>query len=401
MGSMWKIFKNTMASLLRYLWHYSGTLAMLSLMLGVLGMGLYHLIVKDVGLSYKEARFSRLYTGLYNSAGPQPPAGIGALAAPGETGCIQFFYNDAGLPERVVCVGADGAVCPLPCSNVAEQSVTYDAQGRVVAKYNKDAEGNPAADAHGVASREFSYDEHGNLVREVARDASGKKVVPRMPGYAEKRVSYDAKHRPTEVKYTNGKGRPICNAEGENNVRYHYNDAQNLTTRSNFENGVLRDNVYGVAVEKTHASEDGLLKRSRRYSANGEVVPHAKDGAAVVLVEQSPSTRTKRVRRLDQAGNGVRQARICAEHLLRTDAQGKPEWECYNDADGAPCDNPELGYAEHVWEYNDSGELTREFFWNAAGQPAPCYEKRYGGQGVGRHVLSLHTDGSTVLKSCD
>lgn len=401
MRSMWNSFKESILAFLRYLWHYSGTLAMLSLLVGVLGMGLYHLIVKDVGMSYKEARMLRLYSGLYNTAAPAPPLGIGALSAPGEHGCIHFHYNDAGLPERVVFVDAEGSTATLPGSKVAEQQVVYDEQDRVVAKFNKDATGTPAPDAHGVASREFSYDAQGNLTREVLRDATGKKIVPRMPGYAEKRVTYDAENRPVEELYLDGKGNPITHAAGENTVRYRYDDANGASTRTNYVNGSIRNNADGVAVEKRQKSTDGLVSSHQRYSENGSPVAHSQDEAAAVVVEQSPSRRTSRERRLDADGLPLRHARACAEHVLRHNVNGKPEWECFNGADGLPCVHPKLGFAEHAWEYNDRGELAREYFWDAAGKPAPCYEKRYSGQGDARHVLSLHTDGSTELKLCD
>lgn len=401
MRSMWNTLKQKLFGLLRYLWGYSGTLAMLSLMLGVLGMGVYHLIVKDIGEEYRHLRTVRHYSGLYNTAGPEPPRGLGPVNAAGDSPCIHFEYNEAGQPTRVVCMGADGLVQLLPGSRVAEQLVEYDENGRVVAKHNKDAAGHPAADAHGVASREFVYNDSGMLVSSVAKDASGKKIVPRMPGYAEQQVYYDAHNRPTEVRHLDGTGKPITNAAGENTVRYQYDDAHQLTTRSNYENGVLHGNKQGVAVKKTHATSDGLIRHSQHFSDKGEPAQNTADGEVARLVELSPSGRIKRVRRCGQDGLPLQQSRSCSEHVLRSNAAGLPEWECFNGADGHPCDNPALGYAEHVWEYDDAGALAREYFWDAAGNPAPVYEKRYSGQGAFRHVLSLHTDGSTELRRCD
>lgn len=401
MRSMWNTLKQKLFGLLRYLWGYSGTLAMLSLMLGVLGMGLYHLIVKDIGTQYRELRKVRHYSGLYNAAGPEPPRGLGPVNAAGNSSCIHFEYNEAGQPTRVVCIGADGLVQLLPGSHVAEQVVEYDDAGRVVAKYNRDAAGLPAADAHGVASREFEYNDSGMLVSSVAKDASGKKIVPRMPGYAEQQLRYDALNRPTEVRHLDGTGKPITNAAGENIVRYQYDDAHQITTRSNYENGVLHGNKQGVAVKKTHATSDGLIHHSQHFSDKGEPSQNTADGEVARLVELSPSGRIKRVRRCGQDGLPLQQVRCCSEHVLLNNAAGLPEWECFNGADGHPCDNPALGYAEHVWEYDDAGALAREYFWDAAGNPAPVYEKRYSGQGALRHVLSLHTDGSTELRRCD
>ncbi len=372
---------------------------MLSLMLGVLGMGVYHLFVKDVGESYRQLRQARYYSGLYNSAAPEPPHGIGALPVPGGDSCIHIEYSQEGNPTRVVCVGRDDKVCLLPGSRVAEQRIAYDAAGRVLGKSNFDAEGKPAADAHGVAARSFEYDEAGRLVRTITKDRDGKKVVPRMPGFAEQKITYDSKDRPVEVLHLDGSGQPISNADGEQSVKYEYDDNKRVIMRSNYSNGVLCDDARGIAVERTDSSADGLVVQRRWKNAQGLAV--VADEAGSVLVEKSPSTRTRRTLRCGSQGTVLQQARCCAEHLLRTDAQGRPEWECFNGADGLPCINPALGYAEHVWEYDDSGNLTHEYFWDAAGNPSPCYEKRYTGQGGNRYVISLFTDGSTELKRCD
>lgn len=399
MRSVWKNLLNKLASLGRYLWNYTGTLAVLSLMLGVLGMGLYHVYVKDVGEAYRSVRQAGYYSGVYNPAGPEPPRGIGRLAAPGGDSCIHIEYTDSGKTTRMVCIGADGKVRLLPGSKVAEQCIDYDEQGRMVAKRNLDAQGHPAADAHGVATREFEYDAEGRFAGVVAKDSGGKKITPRMPGYAEKVIEYDAADRPVEIRYLDGNGKSICNAAGESSVTYQYDDTNHTTTRTNYENGTLRDNAEGIAVEHTQTTANGLVQHRRWQNAQGQAVE--KNTASSVLEELSPSARTKRVLLCGDDGVQMHRTRACSEHLLRTDASGRPEWECFNGADGHPCINPALGYAEHVWEYDAAGNLVREFFWDASGMPAPCYEKRYSGQGPLRHVISLHRDGSTELKCCD
>ncbi len=399
MRLLWNTLLKKLGDFARYMWNYTGTIAVLSLMLGVLGMGVYHLFVKEIGESYKKMRQERYYSGLYNSAGPEPPRGIGSLPVPGGDSCIHFEYTPEGLPARVVCIGADGNVRLLPGSRVAEQRVDYDDDGRVVTKSNFDAEGKPAADAHGVASRAFEYDEEGRLARTVTRDAAGKKVVPRMPGFAERQITYDDKDRPVEIRHLDGLGKTIRNAAGEHSVKYSYNDEHNVAIRSNVNNGSLCDDARGIAVERTEFSADGMVELKKWKNSQGHSV--GADGAGSVLVEKSPSAGTRRVLRCGGNGMPLQNVRCCAEHLMKSDAQGRPEWECFNGADGRPCVNPELGYAEHVWEYDDNGNLTREYFWDAAGNPSPCYEKRYSGQGDAKYVISLHTDGATELKRCD
>lgn len=399
MRLLWNSLLKKLGEFARYLWNYTGTIAVLSLMLGVLGMGVYHLFVKDIGESYKQMRRVRYYSGVCNTAGPVPPQGIGSLPVAGGDSCIHIEYTPEGLPERVVCIGADGAVRRLPGSRVAEQRIAYDDDGRVVMKSNFDAEGKPAADAHGVACRAFEYDDAGRLVCTVARDAAGKKVVPRMPGFAEQQITYDNHNRPVEIRHLDGLGKTIRNAAGEHSVKYAYDDELHVATRSNENNGALCDDARGVAVERTESSADGLVELRKWKNAEGDSV--VDDGAGAVLVEKASPAGTQRVLRCGADGMALQSVRCCAEHLMKSDAQGRPEWECFNGADGRPCVNPALGYAEHVWEYDDKGNLTHEYFWDAAGNPSPCYEKRYCVQGDARYVISLHTDGSTVLKPCN
>lgn len=387
-------------SFFRYLWNYTGTLAMLSLLIGVLGMGVYYLVLEAEPAAQHDNGLRLYFRGIYNSSTPEPPSGIGVLPKPLGDSCLQFVYNDAGQLQRVECVGADGNLCLMPGSRVATQVVEYDGVGRVVAKRNYDESGKPSADAHGVSSREFAYDVDGRLISVVTKDADGKKTVPRMPGYAERLTSYDSMNRPIEIRHLDGLGNPITNAEGENNVRFRYDDTNHVTTRTNYENGVRRDNSCGIAVVQTNEDDTGLVHRKKWMSEKGEPIQEQDSGASSVLSVRSLTARTKRSLFLGVDDTPLKHVRCYAEHLLRTDAEGHPVWECFNAADGKLCVNPSLGYAEHVWEYADNGRLRREYFWDADGNPSPCYEKRYIEQGNVGHVLSLHTDGSTRLETC-
>ena len=395
--------KSLLGGLFRYLWAYTGTLATLALFIGVMGMGLYHLVVKDVEETYLPPGMVKAFTGVFNSAGPEPPRGIGSLEAVPQSGqsCIHFEYNEAGQPQRIVCVGSDGQVQLLPGSKVAEQRITYDSAGRVIAKHNYDAQGNPAPDAHGVAGREYVYDAAGRLINSVALGTNGKKIVPRMPGYAEQQISYDAQGRPVEIRHLDGQGKEITTAEGEHVVRYRYDDAHGVADRMNSKDGKPVNNRYGIATERVQVTEDGLVSQKQWYAENGERVKHPESGADSELCVISPSQRVRSTRQCLADDSMKEQGRPCTEHVLRTNQNKFPEWECFNSADGTPCLNPKLGYAEHVWEYDDTGKLQREFFWDEHGNPAPCYEKRYSNSDTSVHEISLHTDGSTAIRRCD
>lgn len=378
-----------------YAWGYMGTLSALGLLLGVLGMGIYHVFTGD-GESMKV----RYYSGLYNPSQPVAPSGVGELYA-GPEGVtvphIRFEYGKEGRLKRLVHFNAEGYVAPLPGSRVAEQRVDYDAAGRVIARRNYDALGQAVADSAGIASREFRYNSDGRLISRVFRNAEGQKIVAKMPGYAEARMSYDDKGRLSSVHYLDGNGKPIVNAKGECRITYTYNDDKQEMLRSNYINDALTENAEGVATERVRHSNDGLSTHTSWLDAKGKSVAAADGHTHSVLAENTPSEYLQRTRYCGANGLMRSDRRIWAEHLVRTTPDGNVVWECFNGADGLPCVNEACGYAERLCEYGDDGLLSREYFWDAAGLPAECYEKRHSSDGSARHVISLHRDGSTEL----
>ena len=393
--------KKKIFSYLGHVWGYSGTLAVLSLLLGVLGMGIYHALFRVDGA--ESTNRSLFFTGLHNTAEPAPPSGIGLLPLSGENlkgaDYIRLDYSPQGKCVRAVHVGASGEPSPMPGSRVAEQRIRYDASGRVCSKSNFDARGAAVEDASGVAVREYAYDGAGRLVRRTLKNASGQLVVPRMPGYAEQRIRYDAAGRPLLITHWDGKGKLITNVDGESEVRFSYDAAGLCQKRVNYVNGMPRNNAYGIAVEKKTRTADALTGHTVWQDEKAQPVANPDTGAYAVLEYKTPSTRARRLRMCAADGTSMRSSRACSEHVVRTDAQGRVEWECYQGADGMPCNNSALGFAERVCEYSPEGELLREYFWDAMGNPASCYEKRHIAKGGAHYVLSLHSDGSTAIRA--
>lgn len=391
--------KKKVFAYLGHVWGYSGTLAVLSLLLGVLGMGIYHIFFFDS--APEAASRSLFFRGLFNTAEPQAPEGIGLLPLGEESmkgaDYIRLDYSPQGRCVRAVHVGAAGVPVPMPGSRVAEQRICYDATGRVSSKSNFDARGAAVEDASGVAVREYEYDHAGRLVRRSLKNARGQLVVPRMPGYAEQRIRYDAAGRPLSITHWDGKGKPITNIDGESEVRFSYDAAGLRQQRVNYVDGMPRNNAYGIAVEKKTRTVDALSGHTDWLDEKSQPVANPDTGAYAVLEYKTPSTRARRVRMCAADGTAMQSARACSEHVLRTDAAGRVEWECYQGADGMPCNNAALGFAERVCEYSPDGALLREYFWDAMGNPASCYEKRHIAKGGAHYVLSLHADGSTSI----
>ncbi len=389
---MWKQLGQGIRSAFEYAWAYMGTLAAMGLVVGVLGMGIFHAWTSD-----GEGPEYRCFRGLINCAGAQAPDGVGELPAMTPEAHIRFEYREDGQLSRLNYLDGEGRCTTMPGSKVAEQRLEYDAQGRLTARRNFSATGSPAEDAAGISARLFSYDKDGRLERTTLLDTAGNKVVPRMPGYAEELITYDAKGRPLRIEYRDGLGNPITNARGENTVVFTYNDSKHEVVRTNTIGGKAAENNAGYAIEHRRKTSDGNTEYISWRDSNGEAVENPEVGGAALLLEHGVADHIERHRVCGENGVMTDSARVCAEHLIRTSPDGSLEWECYNAADGLPCDNAKLGYAERVCEYGKDGTLQREYFWNGAGAPCPCYEKRYVEADGTRHVLSLHTDGSTAL----
>lgn len=375
-------------------WAYMGTLAAMALMVAALGMGIYHAVIRE----RTEGRYA-YYAGCYNAADEVGPLGMKPLSpdvvAGGHTPHVRFDYDEHGRVERMVYLGGDGMRRAMPGSRVSEQRVTYNEAGQVLRKDSYGPLGTPAADSSGVASRIFEYDDQGRLVLVAFENEEGHRVAPRMPGFAQKKLVYDDQGRLSREEYLDAVGRPVVNARGESVVVYQYSDSGNEVTRTNMVAGVPQENGLGYAVECRQKSADGRALRISWEDHLGQPVVNRAQGASSVLHEDSPEMRVHRVRVCAEDGVMRQAERLYAEHLTRRNEHGLLEWECYNAADGLPCENPSVGYAERVCEYDAAGHLEREYFWDEEGNPSPCYEKRYTQDKEGRYEIALHTDGST------
>lgn len=381
-------------------WVYLGSLTAMSLLVGVLGMGIYHTV------TWREPReHVEFFRGAFNAADESLPRGVDPLpvcVSHGESlPHVRFEYGDDGRLRRLVHVDAGGEVCAMPGSRVAEQRIHYDEHGRVVAKFNYGADGQPAPDAAGVASRHFSYDEQGNCVRTELRGADGRLVCPKLPGYAVECARYDERGRPVSVEYLDAQEAPVVNAMGESRLEYVYDDAAHESQRRNYIGGVPADNALGYAVELRSLTDGGRGLQVRWLNAAHEPVVNRTVGAAMVLRWSQDERGSVRECFCSTGGELTKAGGGCAERVVVRDAKGRLLSERFLDEGGELCQSGVAGYAERLCEYNPDGTLARELFRDAAGNPAPCAERRYlmrGEDGV-RLMLVLHRDGSTELRS--
>ena len=392
---MFQALMQRLAGFLRYTWGYMGTLAAMGLLIGVLGMGLFHAFTRDA-----EFQAVRCYSGLFNSSDASEPSGIDELPSSSLPAIphLRFEYGKNGRLERLVHISAEGHPSAMPGSSVAEQRLTYDDHDRLISKSNYTATGEPTTDASGVHARVFRYDSQGRRTCTTFMDRAGNAVVPRMPGYAMECITYDEKNRPLSIEYKDGKGNPVINCRGESHVVFFYDDTHGTSTRTNLIAGIPADNASGIAKEVCQHTDDGKCCMTSWYTAAGEHAHHPSSGACSILTDSSRDGTLLRERYCSENGNMRRKSDVCAEKLTRLTPNGKVEWECFNDADGLPCMNAALGYAERVCEYGQDGALIREFFWDAEGNPCESYEKRYCSDPSGKHILTLHSDGSTELR---
>ena len=382
---------DTLKGLFEFSWNYLGSLAAMCLLVGALGLGIYHTVLPEA------SPLCRCYAGVLNTAGAEPPGGVTPLGRGEVRGVphVRLEYDGAGRVSRMKSVDARRRLAALPGSRVAEQLLHYDGAGRLVRKENRDATGVPAEDAHGVAQRLFERDAAGRVVRTEFRNAAGERTMPRYPGYAECRVAYDSEGRPLRVEYLDAAGVPVQNAAGEEVVEYRYGEDGSVR-RSNLVGGRLADNHAGIAQEVLSPCEQGTCREWK--NREGELVLHPASGAAALHHEAVAQSGLERRRFMDATGAPCEASRACAEHLVRHGSSGKPEWECYSGADGLPVNHPALGYAERICLYAPDGRLAREYFWNEQGLPAEMNERRHVDTQAGAYSLSLHSDGSTRVQ---
>lgn len=379
-------------SWLEVFWGYTGTLAALVVLTGVLGRGIMQTLGEQTG-----APHVLCYAGLFNSAAPEPPRGLGLLGQGMVHGVphVRLEQHEPGRPHRAVFVDAMGLPQALPGSQVAEQRVRYDARGHVLQRSNFDAAGQPVADVSGVAVREFRYDKEGRLVHSICRGVDGKPVVPRLMSAAQRRTSYDAQGRPLVEHYLDEFGKPTMNYQGEETVTYQYDDVRQTVTRSNTVQGNPMENRHGYAKELVSTHDEGREKRKIWLDSVNKPVLNTSVGAVGRVQQSRPNARVERNLLLVPAAAVTH---MPVEHLVRYTANGQLEWECYNAENGLPRNHPVHGYAERVCEYNPDGTCCYEYFWDDDGRPAACYEKRYveGANGQ-RYCLSLFADSSSSI----
>lgn len=355
--------------LLEQLWGYTGALSSVAVFAGVLGLGLLNVFDKH------EGRPSLLcYAGACNPAGNAAPHGLCFLGENLLLGRphVQVVSDDAGRTQSLRCVDEHGIMSAFPGSRVAEQRVEYDAAGRVLLRRNLGADGLPAADVHGVSRRVFSYDTAGRLIQESFFGVDGKPIQPKYPGYARRRLSYDAQGRLLIVQHLDIRDKPVVNAAGESRLEYLYDDEKRIMMRRNMVNDIITNNADGYAMEIVEKLPKKRGERCMRFNADG------------LPVWFNPAS-----------------GAVC-EHLVRSNAKGQVEWECYTNYSGLPAVHADVGYAERVCEYSPDGKLLCEWFWNDLGREEECCLCRhtYSRDGL-RHRLLVFIDGHSEVTPLD
>ncbi len=384
------------ADILLFLWSKSGTLSSLALMLGAMGMLIYYLSGKP---QMDEPRWE-YFQGAFNHAGPLAPTAIGRKLQEGEPmghSQLRFSYRKDGKVERIQHINEEGNLSVMPHSRVAEQLIHYDKRGRLIAKENRDAYGQPVGDASGVFQRQYDYNEAGQLLESRFYDAQSRITQPLMPGYAIERRSYDDQGRLVAIDYLDGYEKPVINALGESEVRISYDDVQMSRTRKNYVAGALSPNIHGYAVERSVRSKDGRFERCDWLDEHEVPVFNRERSCAAIQRELIEDSALRRELYLDEDGQQIASYPFPSEHVLRLNEDGQIEWEAFLCADGFLCHNPQTGYAERHCEYDVKQRLSREHLRDELGHPSTCYERRHVEEGGERRVLSLYRDGSSSI----
>lgn len=392
----------------RALWNYSGTLASLALLIGVLAMMLLHMN-SDRG----RAEEFLYYRGVVDEPGHQLPVGLGHIPKQEEASLgehVRFEYSGGKL-RRVVCADAQGVPMAVDSCGVAIQKMVYDEAGRVVRKENLDAADHLCNDCSGVAVREFQYDEAGRLVGMKVENVRGELVAPANLGYAEVRYVYDGGRLATTL-FLNAKGKPGVNRLGQEELRYIYDEAGQLVAVKNYVAGHPANNVYGYAEKKMAYNERGLVSAISFEDAEGKptLSRNPDEGCMMLSRTYDDAGRCVSERFYNEKGElSLSPVRNYAECAREYDEAGNMLSERYLDDRGDLSVCPQVGYAERVCRYDDGNRVVGEVFRDALGRPGKpegnpaaraCLQKRYvyDGSGTRRRVVSVNGDGSKCME---
>ncbi len=392
----------------RALWNYSGTLAALALLIGVLAMMLLHMS-SDRG----RAEEFLYYRGLVDEPDQKMPVGIGHIHKREEANLgdhVRFEYSGGKL-RRVVCADAQGVPLAVDSCGVAIQKLVYDEAGRLVRKENLDAADRLCNDCSGVAMREFQYDADGRLIGMKILNVRGELVAPPNLGYAEVRYSYDRGRLATTL-FLNAKGLPGVNRLGQEELRCMYDEAGQLVAVKNYVAGHPANNVYGYAEKKLAYNERGYVASISFEDAEGRpaLSRNPDEGCMVLGRSYDDAGRCVSERFYNEKGElCVSPVRNYAERVREYDAPGNLLSERYLNADGELAVCPQAGYAERVCRYDEGSRLVGEVFRDALGRPGKpegspaaraCLAKRYvyDASGTRRRVVSVNGDGSKCLE---
>lgn len=243
--------------------------------------------------------------------------------------------------------------------------VRYDALGNEVEQILYDERDAPTAGADGWVIERFKYDVNGNLLETTVFDDAGRPVLHRNGWHRYTRI-LDANGRSVREQNWGINGEPVAQ-NGCHEYRLE-RDARGrvLSTHCVDANGQLHaETSIGVPTwRRTYDDEDNVIEWSY-FDDQGRPVNNSL-GFHRDSVKFDDRGQVVEVSHLGPDGKRVNRREGYAQAKITFDGD-KEIRRVYLDADGKP--PADLSYAERRREYDRSGNLERETFYDGAGKP--------------------------------
>jgi YD repeat-containing protein len=226
-----------------------------------------------------------------------------------------------------------------------------DARGESLVETAFDAAGTPTTTIEGWTVRRLERDSAGNILAEAYFKHREGKLEPTLSsdGYHKRTVARDHRGEEVGVTFMDTAGKPTPDLEGCYGYRFKDDARGNVSERTCVDAGGRPvEDRQGCAITKYHRDAWGDMVESQVFDAVGQ---------PALLVEDAE----------DPAGSP-------RYHSIKynRDERGRQTEARFHDTTGKPL--AVAGYARRTRQYDDSGNLTSEHYWNAENAPVTSDE---------------------------
>jgi len=284
--------------------------------------------------------------------------------------CYRFIYDRTGKLKQVEYRSAG---IPLPDPYFGVASVDFEYQPGIERRWYRDAQGQPANNADGVAGEELTLNPAGYPTDIANLDASGARTRDSQ-GVIHYVRTLDDHNRLVRGQGIGLLGTAITDNNGSFETRIVYDDQNRPLERGNYDaSGNLLNNNDGVALTRTtYTLYPDSTQSVESYSDSSGLAVEARSSG----VHELQSTIDKRGLLLSESYFDTTGAPILDsqgeihERRYTYDNRGNEISEQFFDTEGKPKDHKVSGFARIVYKYDKRNWIIEKAFFGDDGAPA-------------------------------